>query len=156
MAEKPFKLPDRDESMLDSLSLGLEQGIERELMVPRDFYRHYREVLSEADTVLGHAYRALDQFQAWRRPMDASQLIQKIDRWIQQLSAFKDNLRDEIMAALKIQSTLILDTEQEATAYIAKLEPQPQVAAQSILAEYHRSLAAIESGLKSKESIQEK
>lgn len=142
--------------MLAGLSAGMEQEQTPEPLAPAEFYRQYHTVMSDTEKILGHAYRVSDQFQAWQRPVDASRDIQKVDAIIQELNALPDRVRDEVYAALRIQNGLILDTVHEATSYLSKLDLQPRIAAQNIVAEYRTRLLSIESELSREESIQEK
>lgn len=152
---QPVDLPDRDESMLAKLSDRLETATDVEPMSPSDFYQQIHRVFHGQESALAHAYRAVDHFQAWRRPMDASEYLQFIDVRIKVLSSLADNLRDEICAALGIKNVLILDTEQAAVAYLSELPPQPRIAAQSILTEYRQQLSTIETELSDVEQLQE-
>ena len=152
---EPINLPEDDDQLLSQLSEKMEQQSEQEPLSPREFYHQYRQVITSIDASLSHAFRVLEKFQSWRRPMDAEQDIQKLDARIRELTALPDHLRDEVFAALNIHNSLILDTEQEAQHYLATLAAQPRIAAQNIVTEYRNRLSAIEAEISSEETVKE-
>lgn len=152
---KAHHLPQADQEMLGELSLGLEGSENIDLTPPAELYKQYGQVRAKADEVKAKAFHVVDQFQAWRSPMHATEELGQLDGLIQELEKFNERLKDELEAALLIKNDLILDTVEGAFDYVTKLPAQPRVAAQTILAEYDQRLKQVEQELHRLELIKE-